>query len=197
MRIEERFVLDASPEATFEFLSEVDRVSQCVPGVEGLRRRDDGTYEAQLRAEVGPIRAVFAGSLELTPRPPAQLTARGRGRDRTSGSRVEVTFDARLSPLDGAQRTTVDSVADVTIRGRLGQFGTGVIRATATELIRDFVACANERVAADGDTDGDTGGVRSGAATPSGRLLWRVLVNLVRRWWRRLTGRDASDTGDC
>lgn len=186
MRIEEDFVLDAPPEEAFAFLGDVERVARCVPGVGELQHRDDGTHEAQLRVEVGPVRTAFAGQVEVTPQPPDRLTARGRGRDRTTGSRAEVTFDAHLSPGDEANSTRVESVADVTIRGRLGQFGTGVIRATATELIREFVACANASLT------GSTGAEPTRAPAASGRLLWRVLVSVVRRWWRRLTRRDRS-----
>lgn len=190
MKIEESFVLDAHPERAFAFLADVERVARCVPGVTDLERQGDGSYGARLRTEVGPIKAVFAGQLELTPRPPDQLTAHGKGRDRTSGSRAEVTFDARLSPVDQESRTRVDSVADVTIRGRLGQFGTGVIRATATEVIREFVDCANQQLA------GVEPRAEPAAVPPaSGRLLWRALVALARGWWRRLLGRGSpSDT---
>lgn len=190
MRIEETFVLDAPRDTAFALLRTVDRVAACVPGVENLEPSDDGTYTASLRTAVGPISAVFAGTVEVTPEPPDRLRARGRGRDRTSGSRAEVTFDAQLTPLDDG-RTQVDSVADVTIRGRLGQFGTGVIRATATEIIREFVACANDHLTTEE-------GAPAPATPPraSGRLLWRVVVSVVRGWWRRLTRRGRGSQAE-
>jgi uncharacterized protein len=143
MNIEETFTLDAPVARVHAFLSDVHRVAGCVPGVENVTERDDGAYEATLQVQLGPMRAAFAGEVSLaTFQDPYRITAEGKGRDRSSGSRAEVAFSGDLEPA-GDARTRVVTSADITIRGRLGQFGTGVIRATATEVIRDFVACAN------------------------------------------------------
>lgn len=147
MKIEETFVLQAPPDRVFAFLSDVEQVASCVPGVEGLTQTDEGDWEAGLKAQLGPIKAAFRGQVHLTTTPPGRLEAAGKGQDRASGSRVEVGFTADVTPLDDG-RSQVSAVADVTMRGRLGQFGTGVIRATATELIREFVTCADGQLLA-------------------------------------------------
>lgn len=199
MRIEESFTLDAPVENVHEFLSDVHRVARCVPGVGEVTQREDGAYEATLQIQMGPIKAAFAGEVTLTTSTdPYRLEAEGRGQDRSSGSRAEIAFTGDLHEADGGT-TLVETGADVTIRGRLGQFGTGVIKATATEVIRDFVACANETLAAeaaparvaegDGGTDavgGDAGVVATAerspapAATPTG--FGKLLLRIVRTW---------------
>jgi uncharacterized protein len=143
MNIEETFTLDAPVPQVYAFLSDVHRVAACVPGVGDVTQREDGAYEATLQIQMGPIKAAFAGEVTLTTTEnPYRIEAHGRGRDKRSGSRAEVLFGGELEP-EGDAATRVATSADITIRGRLGQFGTGVIRATATEVIRDFVACAN------------------------------------------------------
>lgn len=143
MRIEETFTLTGGRDEVFALLTDVPSVAGCVPGVDKLTQAEDGSWTAELSARLGPIKATFAGQVELTPTPPDHLEATGQGKDRRTASQVAVTFTADLVD-QGPTATRVDAVADVTIRGRLGQFGTGVIRATATELIRDFVACADQ-----------------------------------------------------
>ena len=81
--------------------------------------------------------------------------------------------------------------ADVSIRGRLGQFGTGVIQATATQMLNDFATCLNARL----DTE------EEGAAPPPapertlrvgrvvGLSLWARLTAFLRSL-RRSPGRD-------
>jgi hypothetical protein len=64
-----------------------------------------------------------------------RLTALAEGRDRSSGSLANVTFTANLEQTDAA--TQVHSIADVALRGRLAQFGTGVVSGAA-ELVRQF-----------------------------------------------------------
>lgn len=147
MRITETFTLAGSRDDVFALLTDVEAVAGCVPGVDNLTRAPDGSWTAELSARLGPIKATFAGQVELTPAPPDHLEATGSGKDRRTSSQVAVTFTADLVE-EGPQATRVDAVADVTIRGRLGQFGTGVIRATATELIREFVTCADQALQA-------------------------------------------------
>lgn len=209
MRIEETFQLQAPREVVFDFLSNGERVAGCVPGVEGFTERANGTYEANLKAQLGPIKAMFKGEMSLETSPPDRLQATGRGLDRSSGSRAEVTFTGELIEMDGGSVTRVDTAADVTIRGRLGQFGTGVIRATATELIREFVACANAQLAHQPPTAEADEGSHAAAGTeeaetfprgtaspppPSGtrgqtsqfRLMLRIAARLLRDTWRRV-----------
>ena len=45
-----------------------------------------------------------------------------RGRDGATGSQVQVEFTALFAEVDG-DNTEVDSTPDVTIPGKLGQFG--------------------------------------------------------------------------
>lgn len=191
MQITETFTLHAPPDRVFAFLSDVPSVAACVPGVEGVARQDDGTYTAQLKVQLGPIRAAFAGEVALEEQPPDRLTAEASGRDRSSGSRAQVAFEATITEVDGGRHSEIATVADITIRGRLGQFGTGVIRATATEVIRDFVACADGRLAAsDGDgvggaAPGSAGGGEATSRASGGQLalLLRIVRNVLRGWW--------------
>jgi carbon monoxide dehydrogenase subunit G len=175
MKIEETFVLQAPSDEVFAFLSDVEQVASCVPGVEGLRQTDDGGWEAGLKAQLGPITAAFRGQVQLTTTPPGRLEAAGKGQDRASGSRV-------------------DAVADVTIRGRLGQFGTGVIRATATELIREFVTCADARLQVSA-TDPLATAARTAppstttSQTPPWKLALRIIARTIRDSIRSLVER--------
>jgi carbon monoxide dehydrogenase subunit G len=193
MKIEETFVLQAPSDEVFAFLSDVEQVASCVPGVEGLRQTDDGGWEAGLKAQLGPITAAFRGQVQLTTTPPGRLEAAGKGQDRASGSRVEVGFTADVTSLDG-HRSQVDAVADVTIRGRLGQFGTGVIRATATELIREFVTCADARLQVSA-TDPLATAARTAppstttSQTPPWKLALRIIARTIRDSIRSLVER--------
>jgi carbon monoxide dehydrogenase subunit G len=196
MRIDERFTLEAPLETAFAFLADVRRVAGCVPGVEGLTEQEDGSFTAQLKVQLGPIKASFDGEVALvTDRDARRLTATGQGRDKGSGSRAEVAFAGDLEERDDGS-TDVVSVAEVTIRGKLGQFGTGVIRATATEVLRDFVACANATLRADaaaaaagehGPGDGVAGGAAPRAAlTPAPTVGLGLALRIGRSWLRSL-----------
>ena len=143
MIITESFVMQAGRERVAALLTDIERVATCVPGVENVEMVEPNTYEAVLRMQIGPIKSSFAGSVQVDPsEAPARLAANAQGKDRSTQSMAKVRFAANLEEIaDGTTR--VDAEADVSIRGRLGQFGTGVIQATATQMLNDFASCAN------------------------------------------------------
>ena len=146
MEIHETFRLDAPRDQVAAVLVDVPVVAECVPGVQDVTQQADGSWSAVLAAQLGPIKARFAGSIAVDDSDaPEKLRAKGSGSDRGTGSQAQVSMEATLT--EDAGGTTVIIVADVVIRGRLGQFGTGIIRATAQEMTKVFVACLSERLA--------------------------------------------------
>ena len=147
MIIEQSFSVNASRERTAQFFLDIDRVTSCIPGVENVREVEPGKYQAVLAVRLGPIRAAFQGAMSLDDsEAPARLKASGEGRDRATGSVAKVSFTADLTE-DEPGRTEVHAVADVALRGRMAQFGTGVMRAAAGELVQEFASCANATLA--------------------------------------------------
>lgn len=143
MIIAESFTLQAGRERAAALLTDIERVATCVPGVENVVMTEPNTYEAVLRTQIGPIKSSFAGSVHVDPSgAPVRLSASAQGKDRSTQSMAKVGFSATLEEI-GDNTTRVDAEADVSIRGRLGQFGTGVIQATATQMLNDFATCAN------------------------------------------------------
>jgi carbon monoxide dehydrogenase subunit G len=185
MIITETFSLRAPRARVSALLLDVESVSSCVPGVTGVARISPTEYEATLEAQVGPVKSAFRGSVSIDDSDaPDRWKATARGTDRASGSIATVTFDARLIEA-GPDLTTVDTTADVSIRGRLGRFGTGVIEATAKQMIDEFVSCVDARLSA--TREGDT-------QPPAGRPVPLLRTMLLALWarLRSLTRRDRA-----
>lgn len=211
MIIEETFSVNASRLETADFFTDIRRVSACVPGVENVTEVAPNSYEAVLGVRLGPIRAAFQGSLALDDtEAPARLTATGQGRDRSTGSIAKVRFTADLIEVS-PELTTVTTVADVALRGRMAHFGTGVIRAAAGEMVKEFAICVNHSLEkhAPAPDEGRQGGrsenAISSAATarPSrgviGIVLRGVLKSMTlraRKWISHLRLRFTSGRGD-
>lgn len=192
MIIAQSFILQAERERVAALLTDIERVAGCVPGAENVAMTEPDTYEAVLRMQIGPIKSSFSGSVEVDrSEAPVRLAAKAQGKDRSTQSMAKVGFSAILEEI-GDGTTRVDAEADVSIRGRLGQFGTGVIRATATQMLNDFATCANAALGA---------AEEEGAALPPapartlrvGRVvalsLWARLTTFLRSL-RRNVGRD-------
>lgn len=192
MEIRERFELPVPREEAARILLDVETVAGCVPGVEDVTLTDDGTWTAVLASQLGPIRVRFAGSLAIDDsESPERITATGKGTDRGTNSKATVAMVATLSG-DQPDRTAIEVLANVVIRGKLGQFGTGIIQATATEMTKEFVAGLSERITetptalADGAAPATT--FRATRTTPA-RILRRALGTWLRTRIRRLLGR--------
>lgn len=144
--IEQTFTVSAPRDQVAAFLLSPELMLYCVPGVEDVQATDEGIYRATLKAKVGPIRASFTGDVSIDgSESPERITASGEGRDRATGSVAKVVLDAQLAE-DEPGVTTITSNADVALRGRLGQFGTGVIQSIAGEMIGQFASCLENRV---------------------------------------------------
>ena len=179
MIVEENFSLSAPREDVVAFFLDVSRMSACVPGLDSLRQIDGSTYEADLSLRVGPIHARFTGTVDIDDsQAPGRIIAAARGRDARTGSVAQIEFDAEIDE-SGVGTTDVRSTSDVTIRGRLGQFGTGVIAGTAQEMIKAFVLCAEGALARDPIT--------ASPPTPGlARVTGRGLIAYLQRAWSEL-----------
>jgi carbon monoxide dehydrogenase subunit G len=163
MIIKESFTIGAPLHEVAAFLIDPEKMGRCVPGVSDLEAMGNDVYEAALTIRLGPIHARFVGEVKLdSSEAPQRLQALVRGRDGATGSEVQVEFTALLAEVDGDQ-TEIDSTSDVTIRGKLGQFGPGVITSTARTMVGEFAACAGSALS----VSSASGEVAAAVSSPS------------------------------
>ncbi len=181
MIIENTFSVDAPREVVAAHLLDAERTLRCVPGVEGVEPVGENAYAATLKAKVGPIRASFQGRANFdASEAPNRIAATGEGRDRATGSMAQVRLEAALAEGDPGV-TTVSTRADVAIRGRFGQFGTGVIQAIADEMIREFAKCIQAQIAGTDDA-------RQATLPATGSLVGVAARGLVKGSAAKLSG---------
>ncbi|HEY5901568.1 MAG TPA: carbon monoxide dehydrogenase subunit G [Anaerolineales bacterium] len=137
MQIKDSFVIRAPREQVWDFLFDIQKLGQCVPGVESVEKIDERTYRGRLALRVGPIRSEFGGTVLLTEvQAPERIAGVVEGDDRSSASSVKANFTGTLGEVEGG--TQASFILDVNLRGRLAQFGGPVIAATAKKLTADF-----------------------------------------------------------
>ncbi|HEX9837989.1 MAG TPA: carbon monoxide dehydrogenase subunit G [Anaerolineales bacterium] len=145
MQIKDSFVINAPQQKVWEFLFDIPRLSQCIPGIESVEVVDDKTYRGKLVVKVGPIKSEFSGKVNLTETDaPNRIAGTVEGDDRSSASSVKATFTGTLSPVAGGTEAAFQ--VDANLRGRLAQFGGAVITATAKKLTAEFAKCLRERL---------------------------------------------------
>jgi len=145
MQIKDSFVIKAPQEKVWEFLFDIPKLSECVPGIESVEVVDDKTYKGKLVVKVGPIKSAFGGTVNLTEiDAPNRIAGAVEGEDKSSASSVMATFTGTLKSVEGGTEAAFE--VDANLRGRLAQFGGPVITATAKKLTAEFAKNLRERL---------------------------------------------------
>lgn len=138
MRVEGSFIVAAPRERVFAEITNPALMAGCIPGCEAIEVVDAKTYRARILVEVGPIKARFNLVVEVTEEePPARVASVTRGEEGTRASVISSNNELRLAPAEGGA-TEVKYVSEVSVTGRLGKFGLGMMKKKAEQLGAKF-----------------------------------------------------------
>ena len=148
MTFTQECVIPVERERLWEFMMEVPRVARCVPGVEAVEAMDTGAYRGSLKVQVGPIRLALEGVITVEERDRDAWRARMRAEanDRRLGGGIRARLGLRLVTDDAGTHLTIDT--DLTILGRIGEFGQPIIRKKADALLAEFARNLQSALAA-------------------------------------------------
>ena len=137
MRIEGSFTVAAPRERVFAEITNPALMAGCIPGCEAIEVIDGKTYRARILVEVGPIKARFNLVVEVTEEEaPVRVASVTRGEEGTRASVISSNNELLLAPADGG--TEVKYVSEVSVTGRLGKFGLGMMKKKAESLGAKF-----------------------------------------------------------
>ncbi|HUK41259.1 MAG TPA: SRPBCC family protein [Candidatus Acidoferrales bacterium] len=127
-------------EPLWEFLMDVPKVAQSLPGVESVSKIDDTTYEGALKVRVGPIALNLLGKIIVEEQDKENWRAalRAEANDRRAAGAVKGKTTMMLKALDPGQTELVVET-DVNILGKIGEFGQPIIRKKADTMLKEFV----------------------------------------------------------
>ena len=146
MRIEDGFTVRAPRERVWAFITDPARIAPCLPGCREVQIVGPNAYRACVRVAIGPIKAEFnlevAVEEEVPPRLARSVT---RGEE---GTRASTLLARSLLELEEVEPgvTAVRYSSDISVVGRLGKFGLGVMKKKAEALGEEFARAVCERV---------------------------------------------------
>lgn len=139
MRIEKRFRVAATPDRIWSFITNPELVAPCIPGCQDVEVIEPGRYRASIKVQVGPISAAFSVSIEARElRPPQFAEYAIQGDEGGKASRLSATSRLTISQLEDTE-CEVTYASEISISGRLGKFGAGVMKKIADNLGEKFV----------------------------------------------------------
>ncbi len=139
MQFTHKITVPAPRDKVWAFLMDIPRVGKCIPGVERVEPLGENRYQGVVKQRVGPIGVTLEGTMTVVEMDPqagrAALTAEGTDKRIGGAVRAKMTMTLReLSPNE--TELTVDT--DANILGRLGEFGSAVIRKKADQTMEQF-----------------------------------------------------------
>jgi carbon monoxide dehydrogenase subunit G len=129
-------------------LTDVELIAPCMPGAQ-LQEVEGDEYRGIVKVKVGPITAQYKGAARFVERDDVAHKAvlRAEGRDTRGQGNANATITATLTP-DG-DGTAVTVTTDLTVTGRVAQFGRGVMADVSSKLLGQFVDCLENQLLVD------------------------------------------------
>ena len=139
MEINNSFEVKAPIDVAWATLTDLARIAPCLPGAT-LTSIEGDVYKGHVTVKVGPIVAKFGGQAIFQERNDTAHRAvlKGEGRDSTGKGNASAIITAQLEVVDaGTTRCTVNT--DLTITGKIAQFGRGALADVSDKLLKQFV----------------------------------------------------------
>jgi carbon monoxide dehydrogenase subunit G len=138
MELRNEFSVAAPVERAWAVLTDVETIAPCLPGAK-LEEIDGDEYRGTVKVKVGPITASYKGVASFVEQDEAarRVVLKGDGRDTRGQGTASALITAQMEP-DGADATKVTVTTDVTITGKVAQFGRGVMADVSGKLMAQF-----------------------------------------------------------
>lgn len=143
MEGEER--IEAPLQKVWEALNDPEILKECIPGCESLEMKSPTEMAATVSLKIGPIKAKFAGEVELKNlKPPHSYTIAGEGKGGVAGF-AKGGADVNLAE-DGPDATILTYTAKADVGGKMAQLGSRLIQSTSKKLAGKFFSDFNDKV---------------------------------------------------
>lgn len=148
MELTNDFRVGVPVERAWEVLNDVELIAPCMPGAQ-LQEVEGDEYRGVVKVKVGPVTAQYKGAARFLERDQAgnKVVLRAEGRETRGQGNANATITATFAP-DG-DGTAVSVVTDLTVTGRVAQFGRGVMADVSSKLLGQFVDCIENKLLTD------------------------------------------------
>ncbi|HEY7071889.1 MAG TPA: SRPBCC family protein [Acidimicrobiales bacterium] len=155
MELTNEFKVGVPVERAWEVLTDVELIAPCMPGAQ-LQEIEGEEYRGVVKVKVGPITAQYKGAARFLEKDEAghKVVLRAEGRETRGQGNANATITATMTPESDGTQVTV--VTDLTITGRVAQFGRGVMADVSGKLLGQFVDCLESKLLSDQGSSGSS-----------------------------------------
>ena len=147
MDLNHQFTVAVPVEDAWRILTDVERIAPCLPGAQ-LKEIEGETYRGIVKVKVGPIQAQFKGQASFIERDDVahKIVLKGEGRDTTGKGNAAAVITAEMTAVDESN-TAVTVNTDLSVTGKVAQFGRGAMADISDKLLAQFVVNLNALIA--------------------------------------------------
>ena len=149
IEIENSFDVPQPVDKVWGFLTDPERIVECLPGARLIEAVDERTFRGEIGLTLGPIGMRFMGRIHFeeldVERHHMVMTGEGRDRRGSGNVRMKMESDLREREQGGTRIRVSQSIA---LTGRLASFGRGgVIQSVANVMFDRFTGCLQRKLA--------------------------------------------------
>jgi uncharacterized protein len=147
VRLSNSFTIALPVPEVYEAFLDVERIATCMPGSRLLGQPEPGTYEGEVKVKVGPLSVAYSGRLAVLEADEERrmLTMRAKGREQHGAGNASAHVVAVLT--EHADGTLVQIDTDLDIRGKVAQFGRGVLGEVTEGIVQRFASNVEQLLA--------------------------------------------------
>lgn len=144
MKIEYSHVFAISREIVWRLLQDETVLQKAIPGCQSLIRLEEGIYQAEMGLNVGPVKGMFAGRVELTDLQEPhfyRLLVKGKGMP----GEIDAVADMQLDETENGD-VKLTCTANVKVTGVLASVGQRVMSGVAKLVLGQFFKAADKEM---------------------------------------------------
>ena len=148
MELINTFEVSVPIETAWKVLTDVERIAPCLPGAQ-LQEIEGDEYRGIVKVKVGPIQAQYKGKATFLERDDVNYKAvlDAAGRDTRGQGNASAIITAQLEAA--GESTLVTVTTDLTVTGKVAQFGRGVLADVSAKILTQFVDNLEQTVLVD------------------------------------------------
>ena len=138
MELSNEIDVNAPIQEVWKAFNTPERIAPCLPGAE-LQEVDGDNFNGLVKIKVGPITAQYKGTATYLDKDESsqKVVIKGDGRDTRGAGNASATITAILTEVS-SNTTNVNVHTELTITGKVAQFGRGAISDVSGKLMTQF-----------------------------------------------------------
>lgn len=148
-QLEKSFEVPQSTELVWDHLIDPEKIMECVPGVTIDEKVGDNQYKGKVGMKFGPMGVQYDADIfyDEINEEEKKIVITGDGVDSkgNGNAKMKMTIDLSQNEEGGVK---LDALMDVTVNGKIAQFGSRLITTVSNQLFKQFVSSFSKKLEA-------------------------------------------------